>query len=147
MWCSSRNEDCVSNALDERVALDCIFSKQSSAQLFIQVPTLVVDGIVVRSDRFSNLRRNLKSAQPIKKLTAKSDQQPPLVCEYAHMACLEIPSNVTGGQRYKLFKKKKGTLGQKFFSARVVDLWNELDGSIVSVDNVTFKRMLGKLGY
>src|SRR6218665_693724 len=49
---------------------------------------------------------------------------------------------------YKLFKKRKGTLGQKFFSASVVDLWNELDDSTVSVDNVTaFKRKLGKLGY
>src|SRR6218665_2443544 len=29
------------------------------------------------------------------------------------------------GHRYKLFKKRKETLGQKFFSARVVDLWDE----------------------
>ena len=30
----------------------------------------------------------------------------------------------------------------------MVDLWNELDDSTVSVDNVTvFKRKLGKLGY
>src|SRR6218665_1639799 len=58
------------------------------------------------------------------------------------------PSKVTRGHRYKLFKKRKGTLGQKFFSARVVDLWNELEDSTVSVDNVTaFKRKLGKLGY
>jgi len=35
------------------------------------------------------------------------------------------PSKVTRGHRYKLFKKRKGTLGQNFFSARVVDLWNE----------------------
>src|SRR6218665_3025957 len=57
-------------------------------------------------------------------------------------------STVTRGHRYKLFKKRKGTLGQKFFSARVVDLWNALDDSTVSVDNVTaFKRKLGKLGY
>ena len=29
-----------------------------------------------------------------------------------------------------------------------VDLWNELDDSAVSVENVTaFKRKLGKLGY
>src|SRR6218665_3258811 len=56
------------------------------------------------------------------------------------------PSKVTRGHRYKLFKKRKGTLGQKFFSTRVVDLWNELDDSTVSVDNVTaFKRKLGKL--
>ena len=54
------------------------------------------------------------------------------------------PSKVTRGHRYKLFKKRKGTLGQKFCSARVVyDLWNELDDSTVSVDNVTaFKRKL-----
>src|SRR6218665_2474062 len=58
------------------------------------------------------------------------------------------PSKVTWGHRYKLFKKRKGTLGQKFFSARVVALWNELDDSTVSVHNVTaFKRKLGKLGY
>src|SRR6218665_1935054 len=54
------------------------------------------------------------------------------------------PSKGTRGHRYKLFKKRKGTIGQKFFSARVVDL----DDSTVSVDNVTaFKRKLGKLGY
>ena len=36
----------------------------------------------------------------------------------------------------------------KYFSARVVDLFNELDDRTVSVDNVTaFKRKLGKLGY
>jgi len=58
------------------------------------------------------------------------------------------PSKVTRGHRYKLFKKRKGTLGQKFFSPRVVDLWNELDASTVSVDSVTaLKRKLGKLGY
>src|SRR6218665_4057077 len=32
------------------------------------------------------------------------------------------PSKVTRGHRYKLFKKRKGALGQIFFSARVVDL-------------------------
>src|SRR6218665_3301523 len=58
------------------------------------------------------------------------------------------PCKVTRGHRYKLFKKRKGTLGQNIFSARVVDFWNELDDSTVSVDNVTaFKRKLGKLGY
>jgi len=52
------------------------------------------------------------------------------------------------GQRYKLLKKRKGTLGQKFFNARVVDLWNELDDSTVSVDNVAdFKRKIAKLKY
>ena len=58
------------------------------------------------------------------------------------------PSKETRGHRYKLFKKRKGTLGQKFFSARALDLWKELDDSTISVDNVTvFKRKLGKLGY
>jgi len=47
------------------------------------------------------------------------------------------PSKVTRRHRYKFCKKWKGTLGQKFCSARVVDLWNELDDSTVSVDNVT----------
>ena len=57
-------------------------------------------------------------------------------------------SKVTQRNRYKLFRKRKGAVGQKFFSARVVDLWNELDDSTVSVDNVTvFERKLGKLGY
>ena len=58
------------------------------------------------------------------------------------------PRKLTRGHRYKLFKKRNGTLGQKFVSARVVDLWNELDYSTVSVDNVTaLKRKLRKLGY
>ena len=49
---------------------------------------------------------------------------------------------------YKLYKKRKGTLGQNVFSARFVDLWNELDDSTASVDNVTaFKRKQGNLGY
>ena len=38
--------------------------------------------------------------------------------------------------------------GVKFYSARVVDLWNSLDDSTVSVDTITaFKKKLGKLGY
>ena len=58
------------------------------------------------------------------------------------------PNKATRGHRYKLFKKLKGRLGQNFFSARVVDLWNGLDDSTVSVDTITeFKIKLGKLGY
>jgi len=52
-------------------------------------------------------------------------------------------SKVTLGHMYKLFKKRKRTLGQKFFSARVADLWNKLDDSTVTAS----KRQLGKLGY
>ena len=44
--------------------------------------------------------------------------------------------------------KERNIRAEIFLSARVVDLWNELDDSTVSVDNVTaFKRKLGKLGY
>jgi hypothetical protein len=58
------------------------------------------------------------------------------------------PNKATRGHRYKLFKKPTGTLGQKFFSARVIDIWNGLDDSTVSVDTVAaFKRKLGELGY
>jgi len=32
------------------------------------------------------------------------------------------PSKVTRAHKCKLFKTRKGTIGQKFFSARVVDL-------------------------
>jgi len=54
----------------------------------------------------------------------------------------------TEGDRHKLFQKRKKTLGQKFFCPRVVDLWNELDGSTASVDKITaFKRKLAKFGY
>ena len=34
------------------------------------------------------------------------------------------PNKATRGHRYRLLQKPKGTLGQKFFSARVVDWWN-----------------------
>lgn len=58
------------------------------------------------------------------------------------------PNKATRGHRYKLFKKPRGTLGQRFFSARVVEVWNGLGDSAVSVDTVTaFKGKLGKLGY
>ena len=54
-----------------------------------------------------------------------------------------ISGTASRGHRYKFFKKRKWKLGQKFFSARAVDLWSELDDSTVSVDNVTaFKRKL-----
>ena len=58
------------------------------------------------------------------------------------------PNKTTRGHRYKLFKKNRGAIGQRFFSARVVELWNGLDDCTVSVDTVTaFKVKLGKLGY
>jgi hypothetical protein len=54
----------------------------------------------------------------------------------------------TRGHKYKLFKRRVGTGKQHFFSARVVDVWNELDEKIVSADSVnTFKKRLGAIGY
>src|SRR6218665_3928367 len=41
------------------------------------------------------------------------------------------------GPRYKLFKKPKEALGQKFFSERVVDLWNDLGDKGPSIKYVT----------
>ena len=43
--------------------------------------------------------------------------------------------------------ERKGTLGQKFFSARVVDLWYELDDGTASVDNVTMLSHLLRGSY
>ena len=92
-----------------------------------------------RASFFGYLRGDLIEAYKI--ITGKESIQWERFFELA-------PSKVSRGCRYKLFKKWKGTLGQKFFSARVVDLWNALDDSTVSVDNLTaFKRKLGKLGY
>ena len=53
----------------------------------------------------------------------------------------------TRGHTRKLFKKRVGTC-KHFFSARVVDSWNELDDKTVSATSVnTFKINLGAIGY
>lgn len=55
------------------------------------------------------------------------------------------PEMVIRGHRFKIFKKTKAALGQKFFIARLVDLWNGFDGSkpSVSMDTIiAFKRKL-----
>jgi len=43
-----------------------------------------------------------------------------------------VKKQITKYCRPVFFKKRNGTLGQKFFSARVIDLWNELDEYCVS---------------
>jgi len=52
--------------------------------------------------------------------------------------CISTKEGNSGTQLYigliVLFQKPKGTLGQKFFSARCVDFWNVLDNSTVSVE-------------
>ena len=48
----------------------------------------------------------------------------------------------------QIIKEMERNITADVFSARVVDSWNELDDSTVSVYDVTaFKRKLGKLGY
>ena len=54
----------------------------------------------------------------------------------------------TRGHDKKLFKKRVGRYKQHFFSARVVDRWNELDDKTVSATSVNaFKSKLGAMGY
>jgi len=45
-------------------------------------------------------------------------------------------------------KKQTGTRRNRFFNARMVNPWNELDEKTVAVDTVeTFKRKLSEFGY
>ena len=54
----------------------------------------------------------------------------------------------TRGHGMKLFKKRVGRYKQHFFSARVVDRWNELDEKIVMATSVNdFKINLSTVGY
>jgi len=51
------------------------------------------------------------------------------------------------GHGYKLYKKQTGTWRNSFFSARVVNLCNELDEKTVAVGTVEkFKRSLSDFG-
>ena len=57
-------------------------------------------------------------------------------------------SQRTRGHKYKLFKKRANTVKKSFFSSRVVDSWNRLDGTTVSAESTTaFKIELSKYGY
>src|SRR6218665_1530088 len=50
---------------------------------------------------------------------------------------------------YKMYKKRSGGIRKnRFFSARVVNPWNDLDERTVTVDTVDkFKRQLSEFGY
>src|SRR6218665_2486574 len=49
---------------------------------------------------------------------------------------------------YKLYKKRTGIRKNRFFSARVVNPWNDLGERTVTVDTVDkFKRQLSEFGY
>ena len=54
--------------------------------------------------------------------------------------------NRTRGHGYKLYKKRNGIRRNRFFSARVVNPWNDLDENTVdTVDK--FKRQPSEFGY
>jgi len=54
----------------------------------------------------------------------------------------------TAGTLYKLYKKQTGTLKKRFFNARMMDTWKELDEQITAVDmGYTFPRKLSEYGY
>ena len=56
--------------------------------------------------------------------------------------------NKTRGHGYKLYKTRTGIRRNKFFSARVVNPWNDLDEKTVTGDTVDkFKRQLSEFGY
>ena len=56
--------------------------------------------------------------------------------------------NKTRGQGYKLYKRRIGIRRNRFFSARLVNPWNDLDEKTVTVDTVDkFKRQLSEFGY
>ena len=55
--------------------------------------------------------------------------------------------NRTRGHGYKLYKKRTGVRMNRFFSARVVNPWNDLDERTVTADTVDkFKRQLSEFG-
>jgi len=55
---------------------------------------------------------------------------------YIHKLFEISMENRTRGHGYKLYKKQTGTLRNRFFSARMVNPWNELDGKTLAVDMV-----------
>lgn len=64
-----------------------------------------------------------------------------LETKHAEREVIWISKNkATRSHRYKVFKKTERTLEQKFFSGRLVDKWNGLDNSTVSVDGVTASK-------
>lgn len=62
---------------------------------------------------------------------------------HAHLCDLKTFYSISTEQggyseiRYKLFKKLKGALGQKFFWAEIMDFWNGLDYSTVAVESIS----------
>ena len=59
VWCASRDEDRVANTLQYCETANTVLIPQPLSQCLIEVPRLVVDGIVVRLNRFADLVSNL----------------------------------------------------------------------------------------
>ena len=48
--------------------------------------------------------------------------------------------------RFKIFRKSEGTIKQRYFSSRLVNVWNELSDETVSVETLdSFKARLGQI--
>lgn len=50
------------------------------------------------------------------------------------------PSKTARSHTYKLFKKAKAPLEQKLFSVRIINTWNVVEDSIVSMNTITASR-------
>ena len=58
------------------------------------------------------------------------------------------PESRTRGHKFKLYKSRVGSWKSHFFSARVINQWNELDEKTVSAASMnSFKNRLGFYGY
>ena len=58
MRCTSWNEHCITHALQDGITLYIVLFQQSLPELIVQVPALVVNGIVMRFNLFATLFRN-----------------------------------------------------------------------------------------
>ena len=79
--------------------------------------------------------------QTYKIMTGKEEVQPERFFEKA-------TKKSTRGHQYKIYKRRTGTHMQRFYSGRVIDIWNNLDEKTVSAGTTTaFKIELAKQGY
>lgn len=60
MRSSTGDEDCITQKLDNGVPLDVVLLEQTFPQLLVQVPALIVDGIMVGLDGLALLFGHLQ---------------------------------------------------------------------------------------
>lgn len=63
MRCPGRNEDGVADALDDAVAGHPVLCVQSFPEFVVEVPTLIVNGVVMRFEPLSPLERHLQGEE------------------------------------------------------------------------------------